>query len=106
MLAFCGEIPFLGTYVAKGYRRVNVQDVLPYHLDFFFVDASGSWVNTYQEPALSTGEFRDMLLELYCIDVLERPVGLNGRYDVSSRYSLGIWEAGQFQVHIALYEGV
>lgn len=104
MYKFCKAIPFLGNYVPKGYQRVNVQDVLLYHLDYFFVDATGAWENIYHEPALSIGQLRDMLVKLYHINVLERPIGLNGRYDVPSTYGLGIWEAGQFQVNIALYQ--
>ena len=101
----CRGIPFLGNYIPRGYKRVNVQDVLPYHLDYFFVDAMGGWENTHHEAALSIGEFREMLMELLQIDNLEHPIGLDGRYDVSSSYSLGIWEVGQFQVNIALYRG-
>ena len=103
MYYFCRGIPYLGGYIPKGYKQINVRDILPYHLDCFFVDAIGVWENTYHEAALSIGEFRDMLLELLRIDNLKNPIGLNERYDVSSTYSLGIWESGEFQVNIALY---
>ena len=108
--SFCRGIPFLGDYIPRGYKRVSVQDVLPYHLDYFFVDATGAWENTHYEAALSIRQFRDMLRELYKIDIQEYPTGVFGdgshwRGGLESTYSLGIWEAGKFQVHIALYRG-
>ena len=109
MYSFCRGIPFLGSYIPRGYKRVSVQDILSYHLDYFFVDAMGTWENIHHEPALSIKEFRDMLRELYKIDVLEYPLGLGTgerwRAGVESTYGLGIWESGQFQIHIALYRG-
>jgi len=88
---FCRTLPFLGNYKHPGkWSEVEVDTVHEgYPYKWYFVDASG--FGQSGEPALTHREFRRKLLELCNRD--------------GHKYALGIAEAGQFQVHIALYEG-
>ncbi len=71
------SIPFLGSYVPKGYRLV----------ESLFVDSSG--FGTEGEPAMTFPAF----IERVAKDVGE-----------GNRYFYGITESGQFQVYIGVYE--
>jgi len=66
-------IPYIGTYVPKGYKRV----------DSYFVDSSG--FGSESEPAMTFGAF--------CKKVRERGPG----------YAYAITEVGQFQVYVGVY---
>lgn len=84
-------IPFIGDYIPKGWRKVDIIDEWyggdeemrgVYHAGFF-VDASGFGAS--YEPALTIDQFIEKM----------RP-----------GYGYAVIEAGQFQVHVGVFERV
>lgn len=83
------NIPFLGSYVPKGYKRVDAPNLdtvsfMACTEGYLFVDASG-W-GAKGEGALTVQEFVDYI------------------YKNGDGLSFGIVESGQFQVVIATYK--
>ena len=82
------QIPFLGDYVPKGYRRIDAPNE-PRPMGcvdgYLFVDASGG--GAPDEPALTQAEFK-----AYC--------------EANPTLLFGICEAGQFQVVVGVYERI
>lgn len=82
------NIPFLGDYVPKGYRRIDAPNE-PREMGcvegYLFVDASG-W-GAPNEPALTQDEFL-------------------AYKEANPTLLFGITEAGQFQVVVGVYERI
>ena len=82
------KIPFLGDYVAKGFRRIDAPNpprTMGCNDGYLFVDASG--FGNEREPALTQAEFK-----AYC--------------NANPALYFGIVEVGQFQVVIGVYERI
>lgn len=82
------QLPFLGDYVPKGYRRIDAPNeprMMGCADGYLFVDASG-WGNS-NEPALTQDEFL-------------------AYKEANPTLLFGITEAGQFQVVVGVYERI
>lgn len=82
------QIPFLGDYVPKGYRRIDAPNQprpMGCAEGYLFVHGSG-W-GAPGEPALTQDEFK-----AYC--------------EANPNLLFGICEAGQFQVVVGVYERI
>ena len=69
--------PNIGSYIPKGWKELRR----------LFVDTSG--LGSENEPALTTGQFKEKLLELH---------------NANDGYGYAIVEEGQFQVYVGVFE--
>ena len=90
------QTPFLGDYIPEGYKYVDsLEEILPdksryiFQGHLLFVDNLG--LSDGGEAALSVEELFDLCKEFFVARKQEP-------------FYLGIWNTGQFQVHLAVFE--